>query len=69
MTHRSVIATSNTEPVNLRLGATSQARVIDSIIPVVLRRAERAALLRDDRLEIAVDPAGQVKARIVKGAR
>jgi hypothetical protein len=38
-----------------------------NVIPIVLRAAERAALLKDDRLEIAVDAEGRVAARMVGG--
>jgi hypothetical protein len=39
-----------------------------NVIPIVLRAAERAALLKDDRLEISVDAEGRVSARMVGGS-
>jgi hypothetical protein len=39
-----------------------------SLLPAIHRRAAAAAILGDDRLEIAVDPAGHAAIRVVPGA-
>ena len=41
--------------------------VVDSLLPTVHRRAAEAALLRDRRLELAVDLDGNARARMVSG--
>jgi hypothetical protein len=41
--------------------------VVDTLLPTVHRRAAEAALLRDRRLELAVDPEGNARARMVAG--
>jgi len=46
---------------------TVDTGTFSNVIPIVLRAAERAALLKDDRLEIAVDAEGRVAARMVGG--
>jgi len=59
---------ANAEPngsVDLRASLPFQARVVDSLIPLVQRSAGRAALLRDARLEIAVSAAGEPALRFV----
>lgn len=38
-----------------------------SLVALVQRRAAEAALLRDRRLELAIDPSGRVQARMVDG--
>lgn len=40
-----------------------------NLIPIVLRTAERAAVLKDDRLELAVGPDGTMAVRFVASAR
>ena len=41
--------------------------VVDTLLPTVHRRAAEAALLRDRRLELAVDHDGNACARMVAG--
>jgi hypothetical protein len=41
---------------------------VDHLTPSLHRRAAEAALLRDRRLELAIDADGAVQARMVEGA-
>ncbi len=43
------------------------ARTVDALIPMVLRSAGPTALLREPRLEIAVNATGEIVARFVAG--
>jgi hypothetical protein len=42
-------------------------RGVDSIVPALHRRAAEGAVLRDSRLEIAIDDHGAVTTRLVPG--
>jgi hypothetical protein len=54
--------------LGFRAHSVPYIRLADSMLPAIHRWGARGAILRDDRLEIAIDDNGGVIARVVSGA-